>query len=187
MRKKDDEKEKSIKEAVIKVILQEGFHGAAVSKIAKMAGVSPATVYVYYESKENMLQDIYLEYSENIYDYLIDRVDQGAGGRHQIELLIRGYYDYILEHREIFSFVEQFSNCPALANGCSGKKGMCHLHNLIGVMKENKILKPYSHDNLLAVTLYPVKAIALDIHKSSTEKEILLQELTHIILSAILV
>jgi len=30
MRKKDDEKERCIKEAVIKLILQEGFHGASI-------------------------------------------------------------------------------------------------------------------------------------------------------------
>ncbi len=46
MRKRDDEKEKSIKEAVIKLILEEGFHGTSISKIAKVAGVSPATVYI---------------------------------------------------------------------------------------------------------------------------------------------
>ena len=50
MRRKDDDKEKSIKEAVVKLILQEGFHGTSISKIAKLAGVSPATVYIYYEN-----------------------------------------------------------------------------------------------------------------------------------------
>lgn len=187
MRKKDDEKERSIKEAVIKLILQEGFHGASVSKIAKMAGVSPATVYVYYENKENMLQDIYLEYSEEVYDYLIDRVNKGVGGPQRTEQLIRGYYDFILVRKEIFSFVEQFANCPSLISGCSREKGICNLRKLIAEMKQNKILKPYSEDNLLAVILYPVKAIALDIHKSSAEKEVLLQELIKIILDAILV
>lgn len=187
MRKKDDEKVRSIKEAVIKLILQEGFHGASVSKIAKTAGVSPATVYIYYENKENMLQDIYLEYSEEVYDHLIDRVNKGVGGPQRIEQLIRGYYDFILERREIFSFVEQFANCPSLASGCSGEKGICNLRNLLAELKQNQILKPYSEDNLLAVMLYPVKAIALDIHKSSAEKEILLQELIKIILDAILV
>ena len=58
--KRDDDKEKSIKEAVIKLILQEGFHGTSISKIAKAAGVSPATVYIYYENKEVMLQGIYI-------------------------------------------------------------------------------------------------------------------------------
>jgi AcrR family transcriptional regulator len=58
MRRKDDEKQKNIKEAVIKLILKEGFHGTSISKIAKEAGVSPATVYIYYENKDMMLQDI---------------------------------------------------------------------------------------------------------------------------------
>jgi AcrR family transcriptional regulator len=62
LRRKDDEKERCIKQAVIKVILDEGLQGASISKIAKLAGVSPATVYIYYENKESMLQDIYTEY-----------------------------------------------------------------------------------------------------------------------------
>ena len=98
MRKKDDEKVKSIKEAVIKLILQEGFHGTSVSKIAKMAGVSPATVYIYFENKEDMLHDIYLEYSEEIYDYLLDSIKRDMEGRQQIEVLIQKLlYLYIRE------------------------------------------------------------------------------------------
>ena len=91
MRKKDDEKERSIKDAVIKLILQEGFHGASISKIAKLAGVSPATVYIYFDNKENMLQDIYTEYSEEIFDYLLDRVDIKMTGQQLLEVLIRSY------------------------------------------------------------------------------------------------
>ena len=52
MRKKDDEKQNNIKKAVIKLILEEGFQGTSMSKIAKEAGVSPATVYIYYQNKE---------------------------------------------------------------------------------------------------------------------------------------
>lgn len=187
MRKKDDEKEKSIKEAVIKLILQEGFHGASISKIAKMAGVSPATVYIYYENKENMLQDIYSEYSEEVYDYLINRVNKNMGGQQLIEVLIRSYYDYILEHKEIYSFVEQFSNCPSLANRCSGKKNVCNIHNLMTELKQNKIIKEYSEEILLAIIFYPVKAIVVDSRKNEAEREILLQEMIKVIQNAILV
>ncbi len=186
MRKKDDEKERSIREAVIKLILQEGFHGASISKIAKMAGVSPATVYIYYENKENMLQDIYSEYSEEIYDYLLHRVNKSMEGPQLIEMLIRSYYNYIWEHKEIYSFVEQFSNCPSLANSCAGKKGICNIYHLINEMKSNRILKEYSEDNLLAIIFYPVKAIAADNHKSEAERAILLQEMIKIIQDAIL-
>ena len=188
MRRKDDEKARNIKEAVIKLILQEGFHGASISKIAKMAGVSPATVYIYYDNKENMLQDIYSEYSEDIYDYLSDRVSRDMGGPQLIEMLIRSYYDYIVEHKEIYSFVEQFSSCPSLASQCSGKKKICNnIFNLITEMKQNKVIREYSEDILLALMFYPVKAIVVDSHKSAAEKEALLQEMIDIIQYAILV
>lgn len=187
MRKKDDEKEKSIKEAVIKLILQEGFHGTSVSKIAKMAGVSPATVYIYYENKDDMLQEIYSEYSEEVYDYLVERVDRSMGGHQLIEVLIRSYYDYILENREIYSFVEQFSNCPSLANRCSGKKNICNIYSLINEMKRNQTIKEYSDEILLAIIFYPVKAIASDSKKNEEERDLLLQEMIRVIQDAILI
>jgi len=187
MRKKDDEKEKSIKEAVIKLILEEGFHGTSISKIAKEAGVSPATVYIYFDNKEIMLQDIYREYSEEIYNYLLNRVHQGMGGRQLIEILIRSYYTYIQEHEEIFNFVDQFSNCPSLACGCSESKGICNINNLIIDMKNSHIIKDYHNDNLLAIVFYPIKAIAVNNQKSETEKAELLQEMIEIIQDALLI
>lgn len=186
MRKKDDEKVRSIKEAVIKLILQEGFHGTSVSKIAKMAGVSPATVYIYFENKEDMLHDIYLEYSEEIFDYLMQSIEKETDGAHRIEILMRSYYNYILENKERFSFVEQFSNCPSLANSCSGKRGICKIYHLIGEMKQNNILKDYRDDNLVAILFQPVKAIAVDSRKDEIQKAELLTEVIMIIQKAIL-
>jgi len=181
LRQRDDEKEKSIKEAVVKLILQEGFHGTSISKIAKMAGVSPATVYIYFENKEIMLQDIYREYSEEIFNYLLDRVQKEMEGPQIIEILVRSYYNYIQDHQEIFNFVDQFSNCPSLACSCSGIKGINNMGNLIAEMKNIHIIKDYNNDNLLAIIFYPVKAIAVNKHKTKEERAELLQEMIGII------
>jgi AcrR family transcriptional regulator len=186
VRRRDDDKERRIKEAVISLILQEGFHGASISKIAKIAEVSPATVYVYFENKEDMLQDIYSEYSEEIFGYLLAGVNREMDGRQLIEVLIRSYYGYIVEHREIFSFVEQFSNCPSLVKLCSGQKGVYRIYSLIEDMKKHQIVKDYNDDNLMAILFYPVKAIAINSHKSEAERAVLLQEMIGIIQDAIL-
>ncbi len=186
MRRRDDDKERRIKEAVISLILREGFHGASISKIAKSAGVSPATVYVYFENKEDMLRDIYGEYSEEIFGHLVSGVNREMGGRQLIEALVKNYYGYIVEHREIFSFVEQFSNCPSLAGRCSGQKGVGHLYWLIEDMKRRRIVKEYEDDNLIAILFYPVKAIAVNTQKSEAERTALLYEMIRIIQDAIL-
>ncbi len=63
MRTRDYDKQQRIKEAMVHLILREGINGASVSKIAREAGVSPATIYIYYESKEDLLSAAFREYS----------------------------------------------------------------------------------------------------------------------------
>ncbi|WP_238885913.1 TetR/AcrR family transcriptional regulator [Clostridium sp. YIM B02551] len=186
MRKKDDEKQKKIKEAVIKLTLHEGFHGASISKIAKEAGVSPATVYIYYDNKEVMLRDIYREYSEEVFEYLLSKLKNEMDGKKIIEQLIRNYYSYINENEEVFHFVDQFSSCPALSNNCKGKSGICILYNLLDNMKDKKIIKNYRNENIVAILFSPLKAIAINKNDNDKEKE-LIEEMIQIIQYALLV
>ncbi|WP_291634813.1 TetR/AcrR family transcriptional regulator [Clostridium sp.] len=186
MRRKDDGKEKNIKEAVVKLILELGFHGTSISKIAKEAGVSPATVYIYYENKEIMLRDIYHEYSEEIFDYLLSKIYKDINGHQFIETLARGYYTYIQEHGEIFHFVDQFSSCPALASQCSEKKGIQNLNIMLEEMKEKRVLKDLQNDNLVAIIFYPVKSIAIKQCIGEVEQGEILEEMIRIIQDALL-
>lgn len=186
MRRRDDDKEKSIKEAVIKLILQEGFHGTSISKIAKAAGVSPATVYIYYENKEVMLQDIYIEYSEEIFEYLLNKLKNVNGGKEFIEILVKEYYMYIKENGEIFHFVDQFSSCPALANQCSERRGVSNLNKLLDEMKTKKILKDFKNENLIAILFSPVKKIASNQCIEDVQQVELLKEMTMIMQIALL-
>lgn len=187
LRRRDDEKEKCIKEAVIKLILEQGFHGTSISKIAKEAGVSPATLYIYYENKEVMFQDIYREYSEEIFDYLLSKLNNGMGGEQLIEILLRAYYTYIQENEEIFHFVDQFSSCPALASQCLERKGIVSLNNLLEEMKEKRVLKNFQNDNLVAILFFPIKSIAIKQCSGGLEQDELLSEMITIIQDALLI
>ncbi|WP_139902788.1 TetR/AcrR family transcriptional regulator [Clostridium thermarum] len=186
MRKKDDEKQQNIKRAVIKLILEEGFQGTSISKIAKVAGVSPATVYVYYENKDMMLQDIYREYSEEVFFYLLSKVSGEMDGSQLLEALIRSYYAYIHEHEDIYHFVEQFSSCPALVNHCEGKKGVHNIYRLFDDMKRRGCLKDYSNETLLAIIFSPIKAISNNPCSDEIGKDRMLQEAIEIIQAALL-
>ena len=63
MRFKDEDKRQRIKDALVRLILRDGIDGVSVSKIAREAGVSPATIYVYYTSKEDMLERYTLDFA----------------------------------------------------------------------------------------------------------------------------
>ncbi len=186
MRKKDDEKQNSIKKSVVQLILQEGFQGTSISKIAKLAGVSPATVYIYYESKEEMLRDIYQEYAEEIFDFLLQKLVPEMTGEQLIEVLIREYYHYMITNAEIFHFVDQFSSCPALHEGCEVLQGPISLNTVLRSYKAQGILKNFNNENIWAMLFYPVKTIALRQHGNQADSQALLDEMIFIIRKALL-
>lgn len=187
MRKRDDEKEQRIKEAVISLILQDGLTGASISKIAREAGVSPATVYIYYDNKEDMLQDIYSECSNRVYDFLEESITPEMSGQQLIATLMRSYYQYMLENQEVFSFVEQFSNCPSLTRNCAAKRGICQLFALIADLKKKRIIKNYSDENLAALIFSPIKVIAEENRDHPAAGARQLEEMIKIVQSALLV
>jgi len=186
MRRRDDEKEQRIKQAVIELILREGFDGTSISKIARIAEVSPATVYIYFDNKEDMLRNIYREYSEEVYGYILQGLSPEMDGADVIAALMRSYYDYMSEHQEIFSFVEQCAHCPTLSGCCTEKKGICRLFSLIQQMKAEGIVRNYSDENLAALLFYPVKAIALDQRTCEEDRQARLEELIRIVQRALL-
>ena len=176
MRCKDTNKQQRIKEAVVQLILREGLSGLSMNKIAKEAGVSPATIYIYYENKEQMLADIFRDYANRAYDYLFLQLRSDMGGAELIDTLIRGYADYIVNYPEEFGFVEQCSKCPTLAGECSEEDGVCRIFALLHRYQQEHILKPFCDMNIAAVLFYPVRFVAMD---SSSMRQERLDELIH--------
>lgn len=160
MRKKDDEKQRCIKNAVIKLMLEEGFQGTSIAKIAKEAGVSPATVYIYYENKDAMLREIYMEYVEDMFQSILERLSPEMRGEEIISELIRRYYFFIKENNEVFHFTEQYSSCPILQSSCGLMKGPDDFYQFLTELKNRQIFNNYSNDLLFAILFAPVKAIA---------------------------
>ncbi len=162
MRLKDQDKQQRIKEAMVSLILREGIDGTSVSKIAREAGVSPATIYVYYDSKEDMLAEVFREYSGAPYRYLMQQVSPDMEANDLIETIVRGWYSFSREHEEIFSFVEQCSRCPTLSEQVSEEECCCDILDLIHAYQARGMLRPYSDWNLGAVLFAPVRFLAMN-------------------------
>lgn len=186
MRRRDDEKEQRIKDAVIEVVLKEGFGGASVSKIAKCAGIASATLYIYYDSKESMLQSVYTECAEELWDALLSGVEGKHDGQRIIESLITGYFQFSMEHQQLTSFVEQFSSSPALIHNCDEIKGFTKMMNLVQEWQKAGIIKPYSAINVYAMIFQPVKMLAAGAISHKADATELLRELIKVTQEALL-
>lgn len=187
MRRKDDEKEQHIKDAVIEVVLSEGFGGASVSKIANRAGVASATLYIYYDNKESMLKSIYAECSEEMFDILLKSVQGKTDGRQIIESLITSYFRFMVDNEKMFSFIEQFSSSPALTHNCDEIKGFAKMTELVQEWQNDGIIKPYSTVNVYALLFQPVKMLAAGAISYKTDAAEPLKELIQITQEVLLI
>lgn len=112
MRMKDEIKQKALINATIETVNESGLAASSVSKIAKKAGISPATLYIYYKDKDDLLSSIYLDVKKNIGLHLFNGTDMEMPLKEFLHGLWKNMFRYIRENPEEFMFVEQFSASP---------------------------------------------------------------------------
>lgn len=64
MRTRDDRKEQLVKEKAIELLVKHGFEGFSMQKLAREAGISPATLYIYYSDKDDLIRKLGVELGE---------------------------------------------------------------------------------------------------------------------------
>jgi len=69
MRPRDENKELLIRQKAIEMIVEHGLDGFGVNKLAKAAGVSPATIYIYYKDKDDLIVQLGIEVATKMMDY----------------------------------------------------------------------------------------------------------------------
>lgn len=116
MRHKDETKSEAIFQATIHLLNENGFSNVSMSKVAKLANVSPATIYVYFDNKEDMLGKLYLHVKQRMSLKLFVGLSAAMPIKDSFELINRNYIQFILENKDEFLFLEQFSNTPLVKN-----------------------------------------------------------------------
>lgn len=66
--RKKDVRPQEILDAALELFVQQGFAATKVSQIARKAGVTPGTLYVYYKNKEAILQEVVMKTINPIYE-----------------------------------------------------------------------------------------------------------------------
>jgi TetR/AcrR family transcriptional regulator, multidrug resistance operon repressor len=61
MRTRDENKEQLVRDKALEMLVREGFSGFSMQKLAKAASVSPATLYIYFKDKDDLIVSIGIE------------------------------------------------------------------------------------------------------------------------------
>ena len=157
MRHKDDSKREAISNAAIELITTVGFGETSMSKIAKAANVSPATIYVYFENKEDLLNQIYLQVKRETSEAFLLGYDDSLPVEEGFRLIWENGFRYMLTNPTRFAFSEQFMNSP-LVNRVNKEEGSEYFQAIISLFERGKqegILRDIPHSLFVAFFYAP--------------------------------
>lgn len=118
MRYKDDNKREKIIIAAIHLINEVGLAETSMSKIARKAGVSAATIYVYFDNKDDMLKTLFLTVKKDMQQKILYGIDSSLPTEVELKQILKNYINFFLNNRDYFLFFEQYINSPLIQKLC---------------------------------------------------------------------
>jgi len=116
MRPKDEQKELAIKQTALRMIVTEGFKGLSMQKLAKEAGVSPATIYIYYNDRSDLLHKLYLEVLDRTNRAALESFSADMDFASGMKTLWQNRFRYFRQYPDDFLFINQFINSPLITH-----------------------------------------------------------------------
>lgn len=162
MRIRDEGKQEALFNATVKVVNTIGFAASSVAKIAREAGVSPATLYIYYKNKDDLLVSTYIRIKREFVGSALTETRENMPVRDFMKKVWFNMFAYISKHADYFQYTEQFGQSPYsdLINAEDVEKYFEPIQSIVKKGIEQKILKDVHFDILGAFTVYPILALS---------------------------
>ena len=166
---KSIDKRNALIKATIELVNNNGFHATPMSKIAKMAKVSPATIYLYFENKQDLVNKTYIEVKAKYTDYAFENYSTDMSVEEGFKLIWHRIAEFKLKECENAMFLAQCDNTPMIDEP-SRIEGIKHLQPLLDLWtkgKEQNIIKPMSDYLLYAYAINPLSFLMISQKRGS--------------------
>lgn len=106
------EKKRAIFESTLELVTEKGFHGCAMSSIAKTADVGAGTIYHHFESKEQLICELYTYITDKIISATFAGDEEQLPFKERFFRLWMNLYHFYIKHPAYPKFFQQFVNSP---------------------------------------------------------------------------
>lgn len=104
-------RDKVLKTALL-LFRQNGLHGVPVSAISEQSGVAVGTIYHHFKSKEELIFALYSDVIDQLGISITKYDDALMPYRDRFQNLWNNLYNWLLNNKSEFNFIEQFANSP---------------------------------------------------------------------------
>jgi AcrR family transcriptional regulator len=104
----------SILDAALRCFVERGFHGTAIPQIAEKAQISTGTIYHYFDSKEELVNELYRAWKTKISQRVFTAFPQTAPPRTQFRVIWDEMVAFALAEQAAFAFIELHNHASYL-------------------------------------------------------------------------
>ncbi len=112
MRTRDLQKQEAIRQKALKMIVKEGFDGLSMQKLARAAGVSPATIYIYYKDREDLILQLCMEEGKKMAEATLKNFDPEMSFEEGLKVQWLNRAKFCMENPLSMHFLEQIRHSP---------------------------------------------------------------------------
>lgn len=112
MRSKDKNKEEAIVQETIEIVYRTGIAGIKMSKLAKNVGVSPSTLYVYFSTKEELINSVGRKLLQKISQEREKSVIKGDTYQMKVKAIWLNLLSFLLNNEKEVNFIDQWKQSP---------------------------------------------------------------------------
>lgn len=112
MRTRDVNKENSIRQQAIEMIVKEGLDGFSMQKLARAAGVSPATLYIYYKDRDDLITQIATDVSNRLMESSLKGLHPKMSFADGMAVQWKNRLEFYMSYPLDVEFIEQIRYTP---------------------------------------------------------------------------
>jgi AcrR family transcriptional regulator len=114
-----------IEAAAMELFVERGFHGTTVPEIARRAEVGTGTLYLYHESKTDLLNSLYQRWTDTVIGSLVASGRDARTPRETFASYWNAYRRFWDEHPGAARFLAAFESSPYLTAETREREAMC--------------------------------------------------------------
>ncbi|MES2591231.1 MAG: TetR/AcrR family transcriptional regulator [Bacteroidota bacterium] len=112
MRTKDENKADAICQKAMEIIVSKGFDGLSMQKLAKAANVSPATIYIYFKDREDLILQVAIKAAEKMVSATLKDFNPEMSFEQGLKIQWGNRANYWLKNPIEAQFVEMVRHSP---------------------------------------------------------------------------
>jgi len=145
VRKLGPEKRENFLNTALKLFVTHGVQNTSTAKIAKEAGTAAGTLFLYFPTKQDLINELVLQISRDQSDYIKTLIDRSLSVRDMFFTIWQGCIRWFLEHRDAFEYIQQVRDTRIVDKATIQESGKTFVYFYDAIQKglDEAALKPY--------------------------------------------